>query len=639
MIKKPKISVIVPVHNEEKLINAFIREVTVFCKKQKISYELILVENGSTDKTKDLILLQIRKNPNIKLITLQKPGYGQALKTGLLRASGNYLVVYNVDFWDPALFRLASDGLVGADIILGSKTLPASTDNRPFSRRLITFIFNTVVRHLFSYPGSDTHGIKVFRRNKILPILKKCRTTSGIFDTELMILASRNGLMIKEIPVKLKEVRPARFGLKRLFQTPPDLLRLISAVKIHLSETAFISTLIFAFIFIRSLNFSSSLNFSTDQALFSTQAQKIWQEKLVLLIGPTFSLNFDGRYAFQGSLIYYFQLIFLLLGNWNPVSASYIFMLFSAGMIIPLYSGSKKLLGTPKANLISIAYCLVPFYINYTKFLWNPNFQFSLFPILIYLLGKYRQTNSKLWLLSTAFFSGLVLQFHYQFLVILFPLFTYLLFISRKKINDFIILASGLMFGVFNLILFELRHDFYNIRTLFLFFQLRSGLDAHPFTAPSDYYFLSLSLALVVVFLAAVKIRKSPALILFIVLFILDLFIYVPKPAGGFRMSAHWSFLDERKVARIISSQKLPGYNVANLIYDPKAAVQKYLLSRYSAAQPQSTYIGNRYLFVLADNRELAKTQSFEVRSHVPHSLISVWKIDEYYNLYLFDSQ
>jgi len=147
--------------------------------------------------------------------------------------------------------------------------------------------------------------------------------------------------------------------------------------------------LIALFILVRSLHFTDSLNFSTDPALFATKALEIYRNKEVLLIGPTFSINLNGRYAFQGSVIYYYQLMFMLLGSWDPVKASYAFMIICALMTIPLYSGVKRLANERTAMLMAIIYALFPFYVNYTKFLWNPNFQLSLLPVLRQLLTRY----------------------------------------------------------------------------------------------------------------------------------------------------------------------------------------------------------------------------------------------------------
>src|SRR3989344_7706520 len=97
------------------------------------------------------------------------------------------------------------------------------------------------------------------------------------------------------------------------------------------------------YIFIRSLHFSEFLNFSFDQAWSSTRILEIWKNKEITLVGPGSSIVVNGKQILQGSINYYFNLIFLLLGNFDPIISSYLFMLFAGLMIIPLYLGVRYL--------------------------------------------------------------------------------------------------------------------------------------------------------------------------------------------------------------------------------------------------------------------------------------------------------
>src|SRR3990167_11553891 len=97
------------------------------------------------------------------------------------------------------------------------------------------------------------------------------------------------------------------------------------------------------FIFIRSINFSQHLNFSFDQAWGATRVFEIWKNKEFTLVGPGSSIVVKGKQILQGSINYYFYLIFLLLGNFDPIISSYLFMLFAAVMAIPLFYGMKLL--------------------------------------------------------------------------------------------------------------------------------------------------------------------------------------------------------------------------------------------------------------------------------------------------------
>lgn len=220
------ISVIVPAHNEEKLLPEFAREVTSYLEKNLPNYELLIVENGSTDKTLEIAKRFAQKNKRIKVYHLPKPSYGEAALRGFKEARGSYIIFFNVDFWDRRFIDLVKVDLLGYDVIAGSKNLPGSRDERPFSRRFISRGLNIFLKVFFGYPGTDTHGIKVFHQRRLLPILKRCKTKTGIFDSELLIRAQRKGLKILELPVEVVEKRPSRFGVRRILETPRDIWQL-----------------------------------------------------------------------------------------------------------------------------------------------------------------------------------------------------------------------------------------------------------------------------------------------------------------------------------------------------------------------------------------------------------------------------
>ncbi|MCL5409246.1 MAG: glycosyltransferase family 2 protein [Patescibacteria group bacterium] len=221
------VSIIVPVHNEEDLLPFFTSTINKLCHKLKLSYEILLIENGSNDGSYQVAKQLSLKYPAIKVLRLSSSGYGQALITGFKEAQGKYVVIFNVDYHDERFLQLCQVDMLGYDVILASKLLPGARDKRSLSRRLITRFLATFIKMIFSYKGTDTHGVKVLRRSAISKVFMQCRLTNGIFDSELMIRAERNSLKILELPAYVQEIRSNRFGLKRFWQTPKDLIDLI----------------------------------------------------------------------------------------------------------------------------------------------------------------------------------------------------------------------------------------------------------------------------------------------------------------------------------------------------------------------------------------------------------------------------
>lgn len=225
------VSVIVPVHNEEGLIKQFLGDVDSACLNLNLSYEIIVVENGSKDKTWQYLQEFSKDNKKIRPLQLRVAGYGLAIIAGINKSLGEYGIIFNVDFWDEKFLMLTKVNILEQDIIIGSKCLPGSLDLRSFRRRAVTKVFNLFLNIFLGYKGTDSHGIKLLRLQAVLPILKLCKTQTGIFDSELMVRSQRRGLKILELPVTVKEIRPDRFGLNRLLKTPLDIYKLYISLK------------------------------------------------------------------------------------------------------------------------------------------------------------------------------------------------------------------------------------------------------------------------------------------------------------------------------------------------------------------------------------------------------------------------
>jgi predicted glycoside hydrolase/deacetylase ChbG (UPF0249 family) len=223
---QPTISVIFPVHNEAKIlakqIGSFLRQ----SKQTKLKIlEVILVENGSSDHSWEIIQTLHYRHRFIKPIRLPHASYGQALKAGLITARGSIIFIFNVDFFDVNFITQALPLLKSADIVVGSKTLFASQDLRSHFRRLTTYLFNILLRLILNYPGTDTHGIKALKNT---PLLRYCihrsRTKNELFDTELIIRAHRWSAVLTELPITVREIRPTRYSwLRRIRLTLSDL--------------------------------------------------------------------------------------------------------------------------------------------------------------------------------------------------------------------------------------------------------------------------------------------------------------------------------------------------------------------------------------------------------------------------------
>ena len=121
----------------------------------------------------------------------------------------------------------------GADMVVGSKRHPDSTDARPWLRRQGTAMINLLLRATLEFEGTDTHGLKAFRRAPLLPVVESCHVEHNLFASELVIRAGLAGLDVQEIPLCVREIRPPSVGLvRRVPQVLGDLARLVYIIRV-----------------------------------------------------------------------------------------------------------------------------------------------------------------------------------------------------------------------------------------------------------------------------------------------------------------------------------------------------------------------------------------------------------------------
>jgi glycosyltransferase involved in cell wall biosynthesis len=211
-----KLSVVMPAFNEASLLEPSVNEVVAGRRVVGGAFEVLIVENGSTDGT-DAIARELAASiPEVTVHELPTPDYGAAIRAGLLASTGDVVVLFDVDYFDldfvdAAIERLARDDAPA--IVVGSKRAVGADDQRSSTRRFVTFIFAAILRIGFGLRVSDTHGMKAFRRAPVVGLVPECQLGTDLFDTELILRAQRSGLLIAELPVVVVERRPSRTGI------------------------------------------------------------------------------------------------------------------------------------------------------------------------------------------------------------------------------------------------------------------------------------------------------------------------------------------------------------------------------------------------------------------------------------------
>lgn len=232
----PHISIVIPVYNEESIVEQAAADLTAGLESRGWNYEIIFAENGSKDRTCELLEAMCEKNPRLRWFHSERPNYGVALKAGILRARGEIVICDEIDlcdlvFYDQAVPRLERRE---ADLIVGSKAARGASDQRPLVRRVATRMHNGLLRVTLGFKGTDTHGLKAFRRERLLPVINRCVVDMDVFASEFVVRAWREGLEVREIPIQLQEKRqPSIHLFRRVPNVLKNVARLVYVIRVR----------------------------------------------------------------------------------------------------------------------------------------------------------------------------------------------------------------------------------------------------------------------------------------------------------------------------------------------------------------------------------------------------------------------
>lgn len=206
-MKNPLVSIIIPAYNEEKIISKSLSTINKFVASKSYASEIIVVDDGSTDKTASVVRQIAKRSNKIKLISHSKnQGKGAAIRTGMLVAKGKFRIFSDADlsmpFWQ--IDKLLAEA-TAADIVIGSRAICSSNViiHPKYHRVIISRIFNLVAQMLVLYGIKDTQcGFKLFSERAAKKIFSLQRVNGFGFDIETLYIARKLGFSIKEIPIE-----------------------------------------------------------------------------------------------------------------------------------------------------------------------------------------------------------------------------------------------------------------------------------------------------------------------------------------------------------------------------------------------------------------------------------------------------
>jgi glycosyltransferase involved in cell wall biosynthesis len=220
-----ELSLVLPAYNEGSSIEVSLDALDRVVKDTKLRYEILVVDDGSTDSTRLNATRYAGRNGHVRVISYDRNvGKGHAVKTGFMQANGDAVVFVDSDL---EIDLGTISGYLGAlrhgDIVIASKWHPESIVEMPLIRRILSHSFNVLVRLMTGANLRDTQaGLKAMKKSAFKDIFPRLSVKRYAFDVELLAVANLYGLEVVEMPVNLQ--MRALFSLSEVWKMFLDLL-------------------------------------------------------------------------------------------------------------------------------------------------------------------------------------------------------------------------------------------------------------------------------------------------------------------------------------------------------------------------------------------------------------------------------
>jgi len=231
---KTSVDIVVPVYNEEKILEKSISTLYNFLEKNfKYDWNIIIADNASKDNTLEVANSLSKKYKKVKILHLNQKGRGRALRIAWTKSDADIVSYMDVDLsTDLSFFPIMIDSLIqGYDVATGSRLMEGAEIKRSFKRELLSRGYNVLVRLILGVKYKDSQcGFKAVKREIVNDVVPEVRDNNWFFDSELLFRAHMKGYKVKEIPVKWIEDEDSRV---RIFSTVTNYIKSIAVLRLE----------------------------------------------------------------------------------------------------------------------------------------------------------------------------------------------------------------------------------------------------------------------------------------------------------------------------------------------------------------------------------------------------------------------
>lgn len=463
------LSVFFPLYNEEGSVEDIVEKAVRILNKEKIDYEILLVNDGSTDKTGQIADELSKKNSNIKVINHEKNlGYGEALKSGFYNAKYDTIVYTDGDGqFDFSEVKKFLEKIEDNDLIIGYRIKRQD----PFFRILFKKGWKLSLFTFFGLTLKDVDcGFKMIKKSVLKKIPHLESTRGAMINAELAIKTKKAGFKIEQVGVNHYpriSGKPTGASFKVITRSYIDLLKLWWKLKDQ--KLLFILLLLILILasFFRLYKIDQYMLFLGDQGRDVLIVKDMVEGKNFPAIGPPTSVG----NIYLGPLYYYMMFIPMTVSNLHPVSAAIMNGLIGVLTVFLIYYLGKVWFGRISGLIASFGYAISPVTISYSSFSWNPNPTpfFSLLAVLG--LSQAHKSGNYKWLILTGASAASAIQMHYLALILL-PILG-IVWVKELLYKNGRFFWSGTILGVLTffilmspLLIFDLKHNFLNYRAV-----------------------------------------------------------------------------------------------------------------------------------------------------------------------------
>lgn len=219
------LSLIIPAYNEEKRLLPTLERVCEYLSTKDFPYEIVVVDDGSTDNTLQITKSIANNNNHINVLSNERnSGKGYSVRRGMLSARGEYVFFTDADLSTPIeeIEKCLPYLVNGYDVVIGSRSMPGADIivHQPWYREKMGKIFNFMVNVVLLRGIVDTQcGFKGFKRDVAKKVFSRCRIDGFSFDVEALYLSRKFDYKIKELPIRwenstLSKVSPVKHSIQ-----------------------------------------------------------------------------------------------------------------------------------------------------------------------------------------------------------------------------------------------------------------------------------------------------------------------------------------------------------------------------------------------------------------------------------------